>query len=68
MPINPKDYLNASDAARFLGLSRSTFYRLWENGDFADVEIYRPTVRRPMFKRADLVAWIERHGGKVQEE
>ena len=67
MPIRREEYLNVSEAAAFLGISRSTFYRLWENGGLEGVEVYRPTPRRPMFRRADLEKWIASHGGKLEE-
>lgn len=56
MPRHP-DYMGPTEAAEFLGVSRSTFYRLWDAGDFAAVRIYRPSPRRPLFHRADLEAW-----------
>lgn len=58
MPAKNPDYLGPTDAAALLGVSRSTFYRLWESGELGNVTIYRPTPRRPLFKRSDLEAWM----------
>ncbi len=62
------DYMGPTEAAAFLGVSRSTFYRLWDDGAFDAVRIYRPSPRRPLFYRPDLEAWLKARGGVVGDD
>jgi len=64
----PTDYLSATDAASYLKISRSTFYRLWNDGELADIAIYRPSPKRPLFHRGDLDKWLIARGGKPPTE
>ncbi len=67
----PTEYMGPSEAAEYLGVARSTFYRMLRRGELAGVRMYQPTERRPMFNRADLEAWKaarEHDAGQKREE
>jgi len=55
---NPEtDLIGASDAARLLGVERSTIKRYEERGRLVPVQIHYEGLRRkPLFRRADVEA------------
>ena len=51
------DLIEAADAARLLGVQRSTIRRYEERGKLTPVDIrYEGLRRKPLFKRADIEA------------
>lgn len=54
--IEAPAYLTISGAARYLGVARSTVYRLIGDGK---LDVYRVTPDAPRLKRGDLDAYAE---------
>ena len=52
-----KVWLSAREAAQYLSLSRSQFYRLVRLGD---IPAYQPTEGKLLFNRAELDDWVKR--------
>lgn len=59
-----KEYFNVNETAVFLSLSKSAVYKLIREGE---LPVYK-TAKLVLFKRTDLVAWIDKHRSKSQEE
>ena len=51
----PKEYLTVSEASYFLGISKSTIYKLTSAGE---LPFYKPHGKIILFKRSDLENWI----------
>ena len=58
-------WLNASEAAKFLQVSRASFYRMLEDGRLRGVGTYSPGERLTLYKHDDLQRWMEGRLGKV---
>lgn len=66
----PPGYLTVDDAADLAGIGRTTAYTYADPGgvwESEGVNIYRPTARGKFIRRADLLAWIKRRGGTVED-
>lgn len=53
------DYLTSKEAARFMGLSRSWLEKRRVFGD--GPPYYKIGERRVLYRRAEVVAWLEQH-------
>jgi excisionase family DNA binding protein len=54
--VGEKEYLTAKEAAEFIGATINYFYKLT---CAHTLPMYSPTGRKLLFKRSELVAWIE---------
>lgn len=54
--VGEKEYLTAREAAEFIGATLNYFYKLT---CAHKLPMYNPTGRRLLFRRSELVAWIE---------
>ena len=63
-PMDTGAFLPITDAANYLGVARSTVYRLIKTGKLS---VYRLTPDTPRLKRTDLDAYAEgtREGGQA---
>lgn len=59
------DLLTAAEAARFLRVSESTFVRLVRSGQIPSYRIGKRIVR---YRSADLVAFLERRNGGMEQQ
>lgn len=66
-PIDQR-WLTVEEAAAALGVSRSSLFRMMNDGRLAAVKQYRPTTRKLYFWAPDLESWREAHthAGKPQ--
>lgn len=53
-----KEYLSLKEAAEFLKISKSTLYKHTSAGE---IPFYRPNGKIIVFKKADLINWLERN-------
>ena len=49
-------YIDIASAARLIGVSRSTMYRIIEAGA---VQVYRPMLTTPRLSKAELLTYVE---------
>ena len=59
-PIDQR-WLTVEEAAAALGVSRSSLFRMMNDGRLASVKQYRPTTRKLYFWAPDLESWLEAH-------
>lgn len=65
MSLNTKEYLNVQEASKFLHLSVSSIYKL----TYADkIKYSKPNGKIILFRRSDLVDFIESGFSTTQEE
>jgi len=62
------DWLNATDSAIYLQVSRATFYRMLEDGRLKGIGTYSPGPRMTLYKFADLERWKANRQGVVGQE
>lgn len=55
--VSSKMYLTAKEAASFIGTTLNYFYKLTSQHK---LPMYNPTGRKLLFKKSELVAWVER--------
>lgn len=61
-PENPNELVGIDEACRILGLKKPTLYHKAQR---KEIKSYKPAgCKMIMFKRSDLMEWIE-HGGKT---
>lgn len=61
-PENPNELVGIDEACKILGLKKPTLYHKVQK---KEIKSYKPTgCKMIMFKRSDLMDWIE-HGGKT---
>lgn len=56
--VQMKEYLSLKEAAEFLKISKSTLYKHTSAGE---ITFYRPNGKIIVFKKADLINWLERN-------
>lgn len=61
--VNAKEVLNFAEAAAFLGLSKSTLYKMTHAHA---IPFYKPNNKLVFFERSELMAWLRR--GRVASE
>ena len=60
-PVTELDsrWLPVKDAAKYIGVSRETIFRMLADGRLASVTQYRPNQRRLYLWQPDLDAWMQ---------
>ncbi|WP_046745342.1 helix-turn-helix domain-containing protein [Kordia zhangzhouensis] len=61
--IQQKEYLNTEEASTFLGISKSTFYKITSA---CSIPKYKPNGKMMLFKKSDLLQFIE--NGRINSE
>ena len=62
---NGKEVLTVEEAAKFMGMARSTLYKMTCE---QSIPFYRPNGKMIFFEKADLLSWIRRNRVSTQEE
>ena len=60
-----KDVLTLEEAAMFMGISRSTLYKMTHNNV---IPFYRPNGKLIYFEKSELLAWMRRSRVSSKEE
>ncbi|MCD4735819.1 MAG: helix-turn-helix domain-containing protein [Bacteroidales bacterium] len=63
--LNTKEFLNFSEAARYLNISQSLLYKMTSK---REIVFYKPRGKIIFFMKKDLDAWITRNRIKSQDE
>lgn len=59
--LNTKEFLDISEASKFMKLSKSTLYKLTSKGE---ITFYQPGGKKIFFYKTDLHEWIKK--GKIR--
>ena len=62
---NGKEVLTVEEAAKFMGMARSTLYKMTCD---QSIPFYRPNGKMIFFEKADILSWIRRNRVYTQEE
>lgn len=67
-PLKPRpsivpELLTQTEARALVGISNSTWHRMRAAGELPD-PVYLPTRRAPMWRRGDLLRWLDSLGSK----
>lgn len=60
-----KEYYTINEASKYLGLSKSTVYKITSN---REMTYYKPNGKSIFIKREDLLKWISRHPVRSMDE
>ncbi len=63
--ISQKTVLNFNEASEFIGMSKSTLYRLTSTGN---IPHYKPTGKNIFFNRGELQNWMLRNPVKTKDQ
>lgn len=63
--FDSKDVLTLEEAAAYLGISKSTLYKLTHQHE---IPFYRPNGKLIYFEKAELVAWMRKNRSMSEEE
>ncbi len=61
--IQQKEFLNTDEASAFLGISKSSFYKITSAGSITK---YKPSGKVMLFKKSDLQHFIE--NGRIESQ
>ncbi|MBR1502649.1 MAG: helix-turn-helix domain-containing protein [Prevotella sp.] len=60
-----KEVLTLEEAAQFMGISRSTLYKMTHK---SEIPFYRPNGKLIYFEKTELLAWMRRNRSMTEEE
>ena len=60
-----KEVLTVEEAAKFMGMARSSLYKMTSD---QTIPFYRPNGKMIFFEKADILSWIRRNRVYTQEE